>query len=380
MICDKSKCTGCFSCYNICPKFAINIEEDNHGFVYPEINKDKCVNCNFCKKACPSLNNAISNYPISCYAAFVKDKEKLRESTSGGMATIFSEYILENEGIVYGASFSKNRVVNHVRIDNKKDLKKIKGSKYTHSYINDTYKNVLQDLKQDKYVLFTGTPCQIAGLKQFLNKDYEKLICVDIICHGVPSQKYLKEELKDIKEIDNITFRSKEGFYIKAFSNEKEVYNKKMEDSPYYSGFLSSTFYRLNCYNCNYAKPERISDITIGDFWGLDKNSEIYNKSDNGISVVLIITKKGMKLFENIKQQIFYEERTVEEAIKGNTQLREPSKMKKDYHIFYKYYEKLGLKKAYEKSDKLRTIKRKIRYTLRDNKLIYNIYIKLRRQ
>lgn len=379
IICEKEKCTGCFACYNICPKEAIKMEEDSHGFIYPKIEKEKCVGCELCKKVCPYNNPVELQSPKHCYAAALIDSKKLDESTSGGMATAFSEYILEKGGVVYGASFSNEKDVKHIKIENKSDLEKIKGSKYVHSYINDIYKSVKFELQKERYVLFTGTPCQVAGLKNFLNKEFDKLFCVDIICHGVPSQKYLKDELKNVRNIDKISFRSKEGFYLKGFLDNNEIYCKKMEDSAYYSGFLTSTFYRLNCYDCKYAKKERVSDVTIGDFWGLDKKSKIYNKSDNGISVVLTQTPKGEELFEKVKSTIYFEERTIDEAIKGNTQLREPSKMKKEYYKFKKYYEKFGLEDAYKKSDRLRVIKRKIRYYLRDNKKIYDFYMKLKR-
>lgn len=367
MICPKEKCTGCFACHNICPKNAINMVEDEFGYIYPVIDEKKCINCNLCKKVCPSLNPIKAIYPQKCYAMYAKDKKIRDESTSGGAATIFSTYIIKNGGVVYGATYSKG-IINHLRIDNLKDLPKLKGSKYVHSYILDTYKEAKKDLTNNKKVLFIGTPCQIAGLKRYLMKDYDNLYLIDIICHGVPSQKYLKDEIGENNE--KVSFRSKDGFILKTYNTLNESKSTELSDSNYYSSFMSGLIYRENCYNCFYAKPERISDITIGDFWGLGKDSKLYDYDNSGVSVILPITDKGIKLFEECCDKMIYEERKIEEAINGNAQLRYATLKPKNYYKFQKVYLKSGFSTAYKKTNKIKILKRK----LKNNKYIYEIY------
>ena len=219
MICGKDKCTGCFACYNICPKNAIEMKEDEFGYIYPEIIKSKCINCGLCKKTCPVLNNVDKIEPIKCFAMYAKNENIRENSTSGGVATQLSKTIIKDNGIVYGAAFTDECNVSHTRIDNIDDLSKIQGSKYVHSYINQTYKNIKKDLISNKKVLFIGTPCQVTNIKRFLIKEYNNLYTIDIICHGVPSQKFLKEEVIRINrslKIDRVNFRKENnyGFYI----------------------------------------------------------------------------------------------------------------------------------------------------------------------
>ena len=374
MICEKSLCTGCFACYNICPQNAIDMKEDNLGYIYPVINQEKCTNCGLCKKICPSINKQDFIYPKKCYASCSNNEKIRKESTSGGVATVFSTYIINHGGIVYGACFENDGSVKHIRVDNLTDLNRLKGSKYVHSYINNTFKFVKQDLLSKKIVLFIGTPCQIAGLKKFLIKDYEQLYLVDLICHGVPSQRFLRDEMKEELgncEIDNISFRSIDGFYFQAIKDGRVLYKKIKELSPYFDGFMNALFYRENCYTCLYARPERISDITIGDFWGLKNDSKLYNNKDKGVSVCLPITDKGIELIKNCEKELLLEERDINEAVNGNSQLRMPSvKNNNEYNNFKKYYVKYGFYKAYKKATVYTRFKRKIK----KNKIINKIY------
>lgn len=376
MICNKKNCVGCFACYNICPKNAIEMAEDDNGFIYPKINYDKCINCNLCKKVCPGLNDLEYNLPKKCYAMQRKNKNKLNESSSGGVASVLAEEILKNGGIVYASIFEKKFLIHHVRISNFVDLKKMKGSKYVHSYIEDTYKNVKNDLIKKKKVLFIGTPCQVAGLKMFLMKEYENLICVDLICHGVPSQLYLKDELEiltDVNKINKLKFRENNDFRITANSYNCSL-DIEMDKSRYYRGFMNSLFYRENCYECKYAKKKRISDITIGDFWGLSQNSNLYKNRNDGVSVVLVCTKKGEMLIEKCKDEFKIDERPIDEAIEGNDQLRNPAKRNKKYYKFKKRYSKKGFNKAYDRTWPIICLKNK----LKKNKTILKLYFKIK--
>ena len=356
MICEKENCTGCFGCFNICPKNAIEMYKDEYGNIFPRIIEKKCINCKLCKKVCPQLKESLAfNKPIKAYAMYNKNPNKRNESTSGGAATTFYEYILNNKGIVYGASntFGSNEF-KFIRITNKRDLYKVKGSKYVHCYINDTMKQVREDLLSNKKVLFIGTPCQVSGLKSFLINDYENLITADIICHGVPSQKLLFDEINnqgiDYRNVHYVSFRDDKIFNFKLLdSNKKILLEKKPYDIDYYRNFLKGNIYRENCYKCKYAQRERISDITIGDFWGLDKNSKIYDDENKGISLLLPNTQKGLNLIQSIKSECNIEERAIDEAYKANGQLNKPMSKSKEYNIYLKYYPIIGYKRTMKK-------------------------------
>lgn len=382
MFCEKNKCTGCFACYNICPKNAIQMIEDDNGFIYPKIDSEKCIKCGLCRKICPAINEVELKEPLQCFAMQAKNSEILGNSTSGGAAAVFSRFIIKNGGIVYGATFEQNFKIQHVRIDSLDQLEKIKGSKYVHCYINNTYSMIKKDLQSDKKVLFTGTPCQVAGLKKYLMKEFENLYCIDIICHGVPSQMYLKEELSKYLDIDDITslkFRSEDEFKIIAMHDGKKVLEKDKTESMYYDGFMDGFFYRENCYSCKYANSKRISDITIGDFWGIGKDSKFYKNKNKGLSVLLPITTKGLYLIEKCKNEMELEERNIEEAVLGNSQLQKPTKMDKNYYKFKKKVAKSSFKKAYRKYKGLAFLKKNLKQKLKNNKLIYKIYSSIKR-
>ncbi len=371
MICNKNKCTGCFACYNICPKKAIEMYEDEFGYIYPHINHEKCVNCGLCKKVCPVLNNVNSNEPVDTYAMIAKDSYKRKESSSGGAATIFAEKIIELGGVVYGCTYSKGCYIKHIRIDKIEELKKIKGSKYVHSYVLDTFKNVRNDLNNNKKVLYIGTPCQIAGLKNYIG-NYNKsdnLYLIDLICHGVPSQKYLKECLSNSKE-DDISFRTENGFVFREYDNNKIINETDSRDFLYYRAFFEALIFRNNCYTCQYAKKERCSDITLGDFWGLKSDSKFYKERKKGVSLILINSKKGEDLLRAAKGSMLLEKREYQEASNGNNQLNNPKKKNKKYNKFQKLYIKYGFIKSYKKINRFALLKNK----LRKNKLLSKIY------
>ena len=367
MICDKSKCTGCFACYNICPKNAIEMIEDENGFLYPEIDNKKCINCGLCKKVCPSLNEVDKKYPQKCFAAYSKNKDIRNKSTSGGIATVLSQEIINDGGVVYGSAFTDKCCVEHIRVTQIEDLHQLQGSKYVHSYIKDCYKNVKTDLK-DKTVLFIGTPCQIAGLKKYLMKDYDNLLLIDIICHGVPSQKYLQEEVKRIVgniNVDRVNFRNGNTYGLYPIKDNKILNGSDIQNSPYSDAFMSGISLRENCFSCSYAGANRISDITIGDFWGLDKSSIFYKDKENGVSVIFINTEKGAKYFNIINNLFEIESRPIEEAIIGNTQLMHPVVKNKNVDKFRKLCNKYNFEKAYKKVTKIKRFKSKVKNILK---------------
>jgi len=352
MICDKDKCTSCYACYNVCPKKCIKMEEDECGNIRPEINMDECIKCDLCRKTCPSINGVEFRNPKIAYAAWALDAMERRTSTSGGVASIFSNYIIENYGVVFGASI-QDKINMHIKIDRKNDLIKLKGSKYVHSKIGDTYKEAKQELTAGRKVLFIGTPCQIAGIKNYLKDDYENLFTVDIICHGVPSQKilkdYIEEKFGDI-EFNDITFRDDSGKNLRLLKDNKIVMNESMKESLYYTGFMNSLFCNESCYECMYAKSKRVSDVTIGDFLGLGKEIPFENPSKDGISVILPNTDKGLDLVQACGNKMFLEERSINEAVKGNNQLRRPIIKHENYDLFKRLYIKKGFNYAAERS------------------------------
>lgn len=364
MICEPEKCTGCFACYNICPKNAIEMIKDEFGNIYPQINEEKCIKCNLCQNKCPAKNDSKFFKPKKCFAAYSKDNKIAETSSSGGVAYEFYKFILTNNGIAYGvSSYLNDNEIIFERIDKIDDLIRLQGSKYVHAYIKDCYKKVQKDLLTGKDVIFIGTPCQVDGLKNFLGKDFDNLVTVDLICHGVPSQKLLNEQIR--KEFNFVKFRGIKGFYLIAQKDEKKVYKKSRYRSEYYNAFLKASIYRENCYNCKYAQIQRISDITIGDFWGLNDP----NISISKVSVILVNTLKGEKFLNKIDNIYKYSEK-IEDAVQGNTQLRQPSSKNKQYYYFRNNYEKYGLKKVIRKSlsikEKCKNLKGEIKTNLKN--------------
>jgi len=385
MICPKDKCTGCHACYNICPKKAIDMVEDECGYIYPIINPN-CIDCGLCKKVCPNFKEKSFENPKRCYAMHALDKDIHKSSTSGGAATLFSKYIIENGGVVYGAAYSNDMSLHHIRVNKVENLKKLQGSKYVHSYIDDKYKMALEDLKNNLLVLFIGTPCQIDGLKSFLKKDYANLLTIDLICHGVPGQKLLRDEIglhTDIDKVSHISFRDKDGRNFKVFDiNNKEIFNAANNDNYYYFAFLHGLIFRENCFSCPYAKMERVSDITIGDFWGLGKQKQFNHSKSDGISVLLVNNDKGQKMVNDCNELMFFEEREVLEAVEGNSNLQKVSPRHKKRDKFLKEYPIYGYKVAIKSSLGFTLLKEKekekVKLIIKKNKLLLYIIKKIK--
>lgn len=371
-ICDLKKCTGCAACMNICGNKAIRMEEvEPLGFIYPIIDSDKCVDCGLCAKICPANSPLMLNAPIKAFSAISKDREDLSTSASGGASSVLSQVIIRRGGIVYGCIQRNYRDIAHRRIDSYENLYLLKGSKYVQSNIGYIYRNVKNDLNEGKEVLFIGTSCQIAGLKSFLRKDYKQLYLVDLVCHGVSSQKLLREDvdslLKDYPNVDrkriNIEFRHKKrqqqehfdinwnrfisyGVFIKDETRIITPQNKKQRFliDNYITAFMAGLILRDNCYTCPYSQYKRVGDITIADFWGL-KGKLI--PTNGGISLLMPSTKKGLELIRDCKSFIHYEERPIEEAINGNGRLISPTPKPKERGFFIKMYP-LNPHKAYK--------------------------------
>ena len=353
-ICRSDDCTGCFACMNKCPNNAISVVNDKSGRTLPLIDVKKCVKCGLCKKVCPANNPPKLVEPLSCFAAQLPNEQERLLSSSGGISAALTEYFVTNGGVAYGSVSTKGGYVKHQRADNIEEAKRFRGSKYVQSYIGLSFQSVLKDLKSGKMVLFTGTPCQIAGLYGFLGKDYDNLYTIDIICHGVPPMQYLKKHIETISESDNVTslsFRGGKTDYIfKLYSGDQIIYNASRFEDAYYWSFMKMLTFRDNCYTCRYADRLRVGDITLGDFWGINRDT-LLQKMSGRISAIMVNSSKGVNLLDFIKDRIIIERRNYDEAVQGNAQLRNPSTKHIGRQAFITSYEQNGdiviaLKKA----------------------------------
>lgn len=359
---NKTDCCGCNACYNICPQNAISMIEDEKGFKYPVIDREKCINCGLCEKVCPILNKQIIKREQVAYAIKNNDEEIRKNSSSGGVFYLLAKYFIENHGIVCGASFNKDFGVEHICIDNESEIEKLMTSKYIQSDIGSSYTKVKKYLDDGKLVLFTGTPCQIEGLITYLCKDYTNLYTQDIICHGVPSPKIWKRYLEYIEETNNIdgkpievNFRKKSpswnAYNLNIIYNSKKSYNCNHSNDKYMKLFLKNYIIRDSCFDCKFKKYERISDITLADFWGI--NQIIPNmEDDKGTSLVIAHTEKGKELIKKVSNNCQVISTNLDKAIKYNSSYIESAPMPKNREMFFKDIEKIGFEKAIDKYTK----------------------------
>ena len=313
----EEKCTGCCSCYNICPNNSINMIENEEGFLYPVINKATCIECELCKKVCPELNKQEDNEQkfLKSYYGWHKNQNTRLNSSSGGFFSALAELIISQNGIVFGAAyFNDIKEVKHSSTIEVK-IERLKKSKYVQSSIGSIFNEVQDQLIDNKLTLFSGTPCQVDGLKRYLGKDYNNLITVDFICHGVPSPSLLKKHIEWIenrikKTIIDLDFRPKDRGWDKHSLGCKDLSSKwwffPAEDDPYFKAFFCNYSLRKSCYECNYSVNKHLSDITMGDFWGYYRyNSSIYDK--RGLSLILVNTEKGYNYINKISSFEKYE-------------------------------------------------------------------------
>lgn len=358
-ICNKKKCTGCMACFNCCPKKAISMEPKN-GFYFPKIDEEKCINCGICKQKCPALNKVEKNFPQNniAYAIINKNKEIRDTSSSGGVFYNIAKVIIEQKGVVYGAAWDSNLNVKHTRIETVDEIKKLQGSKYVQSDINFSYNNVKEDLKLGKKVLFSGVPCQIAGLITFLGKKYDNLYTCEVLCHGNASPIIFDEHKKYIEKINNsklkeINFRYKtkekcQNIEYKFDNNTNKINKDPMKDY-YYNGFQSGILLRDSCYKCDYVGIQRCADITLADFWGIKKDSIELEDNLCYPSLVFVNTERGKELFEMNKETWNIVERPIEEAVWGNLSLRRPVPVNKYKKKFFTEYPITGYEEAAKK-------------------------------
>ena len=326
-------CTGCRACEQICPKLCISMEIDCEGFLSPRVDSELCICCGKCLKICPQYNDLSLSIPISVYAAFSLDKDILHRSASGGIFFAVARQFIENGGIVFGCQLDDNLVAEHVKVIDLVHLCHLQGSKYVQSNVRETYSEVLQELENDKDVLYSGTPCQIAGLYSFLGRKWDNLYTIDLLCHGVPSPTLYKKYIEWLSiKLDNkviqYEFRNKDkigwknGYRAKITTKNKEYYRFSLLD-PYYYAFTKSYTYRECCYRCKYSQAKRLADITLADYWGIEKCHPDFVNSD-GVSLVICTTEKGQNFFKMIKS-IEAIPSTLELAMPYNHNLRAPT-------------------------------------------------------
>ena len=351
---NKKECCGCGACVNCCPKGAITMTEDEAGFIFPKVDEALCIACGKCKKVCTfnEKDNGAAQGEPDVYAAVFKDSEILETSSSGGIFTPLAAAVIDRGGAVFGAAWTNGLNLEHICVENKEDLKRLRGSKYVQSNTKETFSQVKDILNEGRSVCYCGTPCQISGLKAYLGKEYENLLTVDIICHGVPSIKMLHDDLKavageDFSAIKDIRFRDKRyGWAVKgAVITDGKEYKYNASTSPYYFYFLKGEIYRESCYNCRFPSENRQGDITLGDYWGIrgeliDKLGDI--NPDKGISCVLVNTENGKKWFDLIAPSISCVSSSRESVEKRNGQLTHSSNPLPEHEELLSGYIKKG--------------------------------------
>lgn len=325
-------CTGCAACSNACAHGAIKMQEDQEGFLHPVIDNSVCIHCGLCEKVCP-VNHPVSLGKLSPDVYALWSETDRTVSSSGGAFSAFARVILKRGGLVYGATYDKDLCLHHTSTDSVEGLNAMRGSKYMQSEIGNVFRSIRDALRIKRWVLFCGTPCQVAGLRQFLNKDYETLFTLDLACHGVPSNKMFKSYLKKLStryktNICHYEFRRINGWgfapsFIDEQNNKRRIFGT---DALYMEAFNASALFRKCCYECPYSSVPRTGDCSIADFWGIGRYGKAF-KHDvmQGISLVMVNTDRGKDMFNEL-EDVFAEQRTLEEALIENPNLREPSK------------------------------------------------------
>lgn len=337
-------CVGCSACALSCPKNCIEMHNDKYGFSHPKIiNAQVCINCKLCEQSCPIVNKRnLDDKETIALAAFTKDEEIRKESSSGGIFTEIAKYVLLNDGVVFGAAYSNNWHVEHIEVKEVGNLNKLRGAKYSESKLANTYDRIKKYLNKDILVLFSGTPCQVAGLKSFLKRDYSNLICIDFICHGIPSpvawSNYIQERMKldgvnhkpiSINQRSKITGWSNYNYSCVIEYENNLKYQSLSGSDMYMKLFCNDYILRESCANCHFKGFDRCSDITLGDFWGI-WNIDVKMDDNKGTSLIMLHSDKSKDLITNISDKIVLKEVSLEDASRENPAILYSSKEKSE--------------------------------------------------
>ena len=373
-------CCGCRACEQACTHKALSFEEDKEGFIYPVLNSSLCVNCGLCAKVCPMMtpNEALYEEGLA-YVAQNIDSEELKTSSSGGAFIAIAKHIINNE-----------------RVESIEELEKLKGSKYVQSDTRNAYTQIKNDLKNGLIVYFTGTPCQVAGLKLFLRKDYDNLLISDLICHGTPSPSIFKKTVEHLEKKLNASFKgySFRDKRVRGWScccsssykkqgNNKEIYiNYSKEMEAYFKAFISGHMMRMNCYKCPFASTNRCGDITLADFWGVREEMPDFPNIHKGVSLLLINSDKGKYFWNKIKDKFIIRQVSMETAKNTNANLKQPTPFSNDrksiYDLALNNYPQF-LKKYYSGNYYLQKFKVQTEYTIRKHPWIFSTVSKIKK-
>lgn len=354
---SKYDCCGCTACYSVCPVNAIRMVADDEGFQYPVVNQSVCVNCKMCESVCPLRAGNKHSDPINVYAAKNKQEAVRLCSSSGGIFSLLADYIEAQGGVIYGAAFDEQFTVRHMRTEAAGEWKKFCVSKYTQSDMGNTFWSVRADLDSGRMVLFSGTPCQVDGLKRYLKGarvSCDGLVTCDIVCHGTPSPKVWADYLDYLvkrtgRQIGCVSFRDKEktGWHNSTLTikdgKEQMILKETMKENFFSKLFFSHLILRPSCHRCQYAGFRRPGDFTLGDFWGIEKNHPRFD-DDKGISLVMVHTEKGQKIWQEIQSGAESFPVTKEQCVQPP--LVAPSQEHPDRESFWCWYQRYGFQRT----------------------------------
>ena len=320
---NKIDCCGCTACVHICPVKCITMREDGEGFLYPAVDSQRCIGCRKCDEVCPARSLENGNTETDTYICYNRDDKVRKQSSSGGVFSLLSEWIIKQNGAVFGAAFDGDFEVCHIAAETEEELSELRGSKYVQSRLENAYPLTKKYLENKSMVLFSGTACQIAGLKKYLGREYENLYTVDVLCHGVPSPKIWKMYLDDLKnrygaDIEKIEFRNKQNGWKNYCMNiefaDNQRYSVLHRDDEFMQIFLGNIDLRQTCYDCRFKDLPRISDMTIGDSWGVEGYMPDMD-DDGGTSVVYVHSPKGRQMLDEIREFLNLREASLDKVL-----------------------------------------------------------------
>lgn len=350
-------CCGCHACYSACPTNCIKMVVDAEGFLYPKTNECLCHDCGRCKSVCPMLVAKPHGEQPSAFAAWNRNKTVRTQSSSGGVFSALMQYVFEDGGFVLGAAFDDSLTLRHQTASCEKDGAKFRGSKYLQSAIGDSYTTVQRLLGRGEKVFFSGTPCQVAGLYSFLGGDSENLLTADLVCHGVPSGKVFAAYRAFVERQHNtraksVSFRAKNNgwkrYSMAIFFEDETKYCRQIHEDPFMLGFLKNLYLRPSCHACRFSRFPRVADISLGDFWGVEKHHPEWD-DDMGTSLVLIQNEKGMRALEACKRVLAIHQADLSVAIKSNPCISGSAKLHKNRKLFFSDLDTLPFEKLVKK-------------------------------